>query len=213
MTSATTRFSAAMQALPLVAILRGLTPAEAPAVGDAIVDAGFRLLEVPLNSPRPLESIALLRQRFPQALVGAGTVLNAQQVREVHAAGGELIVAPNFNAEVIAEAARLGLVSLPGVMTPTEAFGALAAGATGLKLFPAELASPAVVKALLAVLPKGTPLMPVGGITPDNMEAWRAAGSAGFGIGSALYKPGKSPAAVREDALRFAAAFQRALRT
>lgn len=213
MSSATTRFSAAMQALPLVAILRGLTPAEAPAVGDAIVDAGFRLLEVPLNSPQPLESIALLRQRFPQALVGAGTVLNAQQVREVHAAGGELIVAPNFNAEVIAEAARLGLVSLPGVMTPTEAFGALAAGATGLKLFPAELASPAVVKALLAVLPKGTPLMPVGGITPDNMEAWRAAGSAGFGIGSALYKPGKSPAAVREDALRFAAAFQRALRT
>lgn len=202
-----------MQALPLVAILRGLTPAEAPAVGDAIVGAGFRLLEVPLNSPQPLESIALLRQRFPQALVGAGTVLNAQQVREVHAAGGELIVAPNFNAEVIAEAARRGLVSLPGVMTPTEAFGALAAGATGLKLFPAELASPAVVKALLAVLPKGTPLMPVGGITPDNMEAWRAAGSAGFGIGSALYKPGKSPAAVREDALRFAAAFQRALRT
>lgn len=213
MTSATTRFSAAMQALPLVAILRGLTPAEAPAVGDAIVDAGFRLLEVPLNSPQPLESIALMRQRFPQALVGAGTVLNAQQVREVHAAGGELIVAPNFNAEVIAEAARLGLVSLPGVMTPTEAFGALAAGATGLKLFPAELASPAVVKAMLAVLPKGTPLMPVGGITPDNMEAWRAAGSAGFGIGSALYKPGKSAAAVREDALRFVAAFHRALRT
>lgn len=207
MSTATTKFSAAMQALPLVAILRGLTPAEAPAVGDAIVESGFRLLEVPLNSPQPLESIALLRQRFPQALVGAGTVLGAQQVREVHAAGGELIVAPNFNAEVIAEAARLGLVSLPGVMTPTEAFGALAAGATGLKLFPAELASPAVVKALLAVLPKGTPLMPVGGITPDNMDSWRAAGAAGFGIGSALYKPGKSAAAVREDALRFAAAF------
>ena len=207
MSTPTTKFSAAMQALPLVAILRGLTPAEAPAVGDAIVESGFRLLEVPLNSPQPLESIALLRQRFPQALVGAGTVLGAQQVREVHAAGGELIVAPNFNAEVIAEAARLGLVSLPGVMTPTEAFGALAAGATGLKLFPAELASPAVVKALLAVLPKGTPLMPVGGITPDNMAAWRAAGAAGFGIGSALYKPGKSAAAVREDALRFAAAF------
>lgn len=207
MSTPTTKFSAALQALPLVAILRGLTPAEAPAVGDAIVESGFRLLEVPLNSPQPLESIALLRQRFPQALVGAGTVLGAQQVREVHAAGGELIVAPNFNAEVIAEAARLGLVSLPGVMTPTEAFGALAAGATGLKLFPAELASPAVVKALLAVLPKGTPLMPVGGITPDNMATWRAAGAAGFGIGSALYKPGKSAAAVREDALRFVAAF------
>ena len=199
-------FKAAIQQLPLIAILRGLTPAEAAAVGDAIVEPGFRLLEVPLNSPQPLESIALLRARFPQALVGAGTVLGAQQVREVHAAGGELIVSPNFNAEVIAEAARLGLVSLPGVMTPTEAFGALAAGATGLKLFPAELASPAVVKALLAVLPAGTPLMPVGGITPTNMAEWRAAGASGFGIGSALYKPGKQAFAVRADAERFVAA-------
>ncbi|CAN7334884.1 2-dehydro-3-deoxy-6-phosphogalactonate aldolase [Variovorax sp. LjRoot290] len=213
MTSPLDKFSAAMQQLPLVAILRGLTPAEAPEVGDAIVEAGFRLLEVPLNSPQPLESIALLRRRFPDALVGAGTVLDAQQVREVHAAGGELIVAPNFNAEVLAEAARLGLVSLPGVMTPTEAFGALAAGASGLKLFPAELASPAVVKALLAVLPKGTPLMPVGGITPGNMAAWREAGAAGFGIGSALYKPGKSAAAVREAALDFVAAFNGSRRT
>ena len=202
-------FKAAIQQLPLVAILRGLTPAEAHAVGDAIVEPGFRLLEVPLNSPEPLESIALLRARFPQALVGAGTVLSARQVRDVHAAGGQLIVSPNFNAEVIAEAARLGLVSLPGVMTPTEAFGALAAGASGLKLFPAELASPAVVKALLAVLPRGTPLMPVGGISPDNMGDWRAAGAAGFGIGSALYKPGKSAAAVREDALLFTAAWTR----
>jgi 2-dehydro-3-deoxyphosphogalactonate aldolase len=204
--TAFTKFAAAMQTLPLVAILRGLTPAEAPAVGDAVVEAGFGLLEVPLNSPEPLASIALLCRRFPQALVGAGTVLDVQQVREVHAAGGELIVSPNFNAEVIAEAARLGMVSLPGVMTPTEAFGALAAGASGLKLFPAELASPAVVRALLAVLPKGTPLMPVGGITPGNMRDWRSAGATGFGIGSALYKPGKSAAAVREDALLFAAA-------
>ena len=200
-------FHAAMRQLPLIAILRGLTPAEAPAIGDAIVGPGFRLLEVPLNSPEPLQSIALLRARFPQALVGAGTVLSARQVRDVHAAGGQLIVSPNFDAEVIAEAARLGLVSLPGVMTPTEAFGALAAGATGLKLFPAELASPAVVKALLAVLPKGTPLMPVGGIAPNNMAEWRAAGAAGFGIGSALYKPGKSADAVREDAQRFVAAW------
>lgn len=200
-------FHAAVRQLPLVAILRGLTPAEAPAVGDALVHAGFRLLEVPLNSPQPLESIALLRQRFPDALVGAGTVLTAQQVRDVHGAGGALIVAPNFNAEVVAEAARLGMVSLPGVATPTEAFGALAAGATGLKLFPAEAASPAVVKAWLAVLPKGTPLMPVGGITPANMAAWREAGATGFGIGSALYKPGKSADAVREDAQRFVAAW------
>jgi 2-dehydro-3-deoxyphosphogalactonate aldolase len=207
MTTPLDKFSAALRHLPLVAILRGLTPEEAPEVGDAIVSSGFRLLEVPLNSPRPLDSIALLRERFPEALVGAGTVLDARQVREVHAVGGQLIVSPNFNAEVIAESARLGLVSLPGVMTPTEAFGALAAGASGLKLFPAEMASPAVVKALLAVLPPGTPLMPVGGISPDNMDAWRAAGAAGFGIGSALYKPGKSAAAVREDALRFVAAF------
>ncbi|TSD59422.1 2-dehydro-3-deoxy-6-phosphogalactonate aldolase [Variovorax sp. KBS0712] len=207
MTTPLDKFNAAMQALPLVAILRGLSPAEASAVGDAIVEPGFRLLEVPLNSPQPLESIALMRQRFPNALVGAGTVLDAKQVREVHAAGGELIVSPNFNAEVIREAARLGMVCLPGVMTPTEAFGALAAGATGLKLFPAELASPAVVKALLAVLPAGTPVMPVGGIAPDNMGAWRAAGAAGFGIGSSLYKPGKTAAAVREDAQRFVAAW------
>jgi len=207
MTTPLDKFNAAMQALPLVAILRGLSPAEAADVGDAIVEPGFRLLEVPLNSPQPLESIARMRQRFPTALVGAGTVLDAKQVREVHAAGGELIVSPNFNAEVIREAARLGMACLPGVMTPTEAFGALAAGATGLKLFPAELASPAVVKALLAVLPAGTPVMPVGGIAPDNMGAWRAAGAAGFGIGSSLYKPGKTAAAVREDAQRFVAAW------
>ncbi|MET3373069.1 2-dehydro-3-deoxyphosphogalactonate aldolase [Variovorax boronicumulans] len=207
MTTPLDKFNAAMQALPLVAILRGLSPAEAADVGDAIVEPGFRLLEVPLNSPQPLESIALMRQRFPNALVGAGTVLDAKQVREVQAAGGELIVSPNFNAEVIREAARLGMACLPGVMTPTEAFGALAAGATGLKLFPAELASPAVVKALLAVLPAGTPVMPVGGIAPDNMGAWRAAGAAGFGIGSSLYKPGKTAAAVREDAQRFVAAW------
>ncbi|CAN5369278.1 2-dehydro-3-deoxy-6-phosphogalactonate aldolase [soil metagenome] len=199
-----------MRQLPLVAILRGLTPAEAADIGDALVQAGFELLEVPLNSPQPLESIALLRQRFPDALVGAGTVLDAQQVRAVHAAGGQLVVSPNFDAAVIAETARLGMVSLPGVMTPTEAFGALAAGATGLKLFPAELASPAVVKALLAVLPAGTPLMPVGGISPHNMQAWRDAGAAGFGIGSALYKPGKPASAVHADAACFVAAWHAA---
>ncbi|VWX62063.1 2-oxo-3-deoxygalactonate 6-phosphate aldolase [Burkholderiales bacterium 8X] len=202
------KFDAAMQQLPLVAILRGLTPDEAPAVGAAIVAAGFRLIEVPLNSPEPYRSIALLRRRFPEALVGAGTVLDVQQVRLVHAAGGELIVSPNFNAEVVAASARIGLVGLPGVMTPTEAFGALAAGATGLKLFPAELASPAVVKALLAVLPKGTPLMPVGGITPANMAGWIDAGAAGFGIGSALYKPGKSAQEVGVAAEDFVAAFR-----
>lgn len=205
-------FRDAMQALPLIAILRGLTPEEAPAIGDALAGAGFGLLEVPLNSPRPLESIALLRTRCPAALVGAGTVLDAQQVREVHAAGGQLVVAPNFDAAVVREAVRLGMLALPGVFTPTEAFAALAAGAHGLKLFPAEAASPAVVKALLAVLPAGTPVMPVGGITPESMAAWRQAGAAGFGIGSALYRPGKDAAAVREDALRFAAAHAGTLR-
>ena len=212
MTTPLDKFSAAMRDLPLVAILRGLSPAEAADVGDAIVEPGFRLLEVPLNSPQPLESIALMRKRFRQALVGAGTVLDVQQVRDVHAAGGELIVSPNFNAAVIAEAVKLGMVCLPGVMTPTEAFGALAAGATGLKLFPAELASPAVVKALLAVLPSGTPVMPVGGISPTNMTEWRAAGAAGFGIGSALYKPGKQASAVRDDARQFIAAWTGTIR-
>ncbi|RZM01394.1 MAG: 2-dehydro-3-deoxy-6-phosphogalactonate aldolase [Variovorax sp.] len=205
-------FEAALRQIPLVAILRGLTPAEAPAIGDALVEAGFRLLEVPLNSPDPLASIALLRARCAGALVGAGTVLTARQVGEVRDAGGELIVSPNFDAAVVAETKRLGLVSLPGVATPSEAFGALAAGANGLKLFPAEAASPAVVKAWLAVLPRGTPLMPVGGIAPRNMDAWRAAGATGFGIGSALYKPGKSAAAVAEDARAFVAAWHGATR-
>jgi 2-dehydro-3-deoxyphosphogalactonate aldolase len=204
------KFEAAMSDLPLVAILRGLTPAEAPAIGDVLVQAGFRLLEVPLNSPQPLDSIALLRKRFPQALVGAGTVLRAREVREVAAAGGELIVAPNFDPEVVAETTRLGLVSLPGVMTPSEAFGALDAGATGLKLFPAELASPAVVKALLAVLPPATKLMPVGGISAGNIPAWRAAGAAGFGLGSSLFRPGDDAASVRHKASVLVAAYRSA---
>lgn len=203
-----TRLAAALQQLPLIAILRGLTPAEAPPIGDAIVAAGFRMLEVPLNSPQPLESITLLAQAHADALVGAGTVLNAAQVRDVHAAGGQLIVSPNFDGDVVREAVRLGLICLPGIATPTEAFAALAAGAHGLKLFPAEMSSPAVLKALLAVLPAGTPMLPVGGITPNNMGAWRDAGARGFGIGSALYKPGKSADAVRQDAALFVAAYR-----
>ncbi len=200
------KFPGALQTLPLVAILRGITPGEALAVGGALSAAGWPLIEVPLNSPQPLQSIAALAAAFPQALVGAGTVLSAAQVREVHAAGGELIVAPNFNAEVVREAVRLGLVCLPGVMTPTEAFAALAAGASGLKLFPAEMASPAVVKALRAVLPAGSLLLPVGGITPANMAAYRRAGADGFGIGSALYQPGMGVAQVTENAMNFIAA-------
>ncbi len=201
------KFRAAMRELPLVAILRGLQPAEALAIGEALVEAGFRLIEVPLNSPQPLASIALLRRRFPQAMIGAGTVLTAADARDVAAAGGELVVAPNFDRDVVAETLRLGMTSLPGIMTPTEAFAALGAGAHGLKLFPAELASPAVVRALLAVLPNGTPLIPVGGIGADNLAVWRTAGAAGFGLGSSLYRPGDDAATVRVKAAAIVSAF------
>ena len=202
------KFQSAMRELPLVAILRGLKPAEASAIGTVLVEAGFRLIEVPLNSPQPLESVAFLKKQFPQALVGAGTVLKAQDVRAVAAAGGELIVAPNFNREVVALTVKLGLVSLPGILTPTEAFAALDAGAHGLKLFPSEIVSPAVVKALLAVLPEDTPIVPVGGIGADNMKAWREAGAAGFGLGSSLYKPGDDAATVAKKAAMIVAAWK-----
>ena len=207
------KFTTAFATMPLIAILRGLTPTEAPAIGQALTDGGFTLLEVPLNSPQPLDSIALLAQQHATSLVGAGTVLTPAQVRDVHAAGGQLIVSPNFNAEVVQEAVRLGMICLPGVITPSEAFGALAAGAHGLKIFPAELSSPAVVKALLAVLPAGTLLLPVGGITPTNMATWRAAGAQGFGIGSSLYKPGKNATTVLEDATEFVATSRGLART
>ncbi len=198
----------AMTQLPLIAILRGLTPAEAPAIGEALVGSGFAIIEVPLNSPDPLQSIAVLTARFPQALIGAGTVLNAQQVKDVHAAGGRLVVAPNFNPAVVAQALALGMVVLPGVATPTEAFAALDAGAHGLKLFPAEMVSPATVKALRAVLPLNAALVPVGGITPDNMAAYHAAGASGFGLGSALYAPGRSADQVRAAAQKFVQALR-----
>jgi 2-dehydro-3-deoxyphosphogalactonate aldolase len=200
----------AMAQLPLIAILRGLTPAEAPAIGQVLVDSGFAIIEVPLNSPEPLQSIATLTAQFPQRLIGAGTVLNAQQVNDVHAAGGRLVVAPNFNPAVLAQALALNMVVLPGVATPTEAFAALDAGAHGLKLFPAEMISPATVKALRAVLPKDAALMPVGGITPDNMAAYRKAGASGFGLGSALYAPGRSAELVYEKAAAFVRTWQAA---
>jgi 2-dehydro-3-deoxyphosphogalactonate aldolase len=202
------RFQAAMRELPLVAILRGLKPSEADAIGDVLFEAGFRLIEVPLNSPQPFDSIARLRERLPQAVVGAGTVLTAVDVRAVAAAGGELVVAPNFDRDVVVETVELGMASLPGIMTPTEAFAALAAGAHGLKLFPAELASPAVVKAMRAVLPKGTPLIPVGGIAADNLAGWHAAGAAGFGLGSSLYKPGDDATTVRKKAANIVSTFR-----
>lgn len=201
------KFASAMDTLPLVAILRGIRPVQAADVGSALVEAGFLLIEVPLNSPRPLQSIATLAGQFPQALVGAGTVLSVNDVREVHAAGGQLIVAPNFNAAVVQEAMRLGMVCLPGVLSATEAFAALAAGAAGLKLFPAEMIPPAAVKALRAVIATDVALLPVGGITAHNMAGYRAAGASGFGIGSALFKPGLDAAQVAANARDFAAAW------
>ncbi|MEO5670997.1 MAG: 2-dehydro-3-deoxy-6-phosphogalactonate aldolase [Ramlibacter sp.] len=199
-------FGAALQACPLVAILRGLPPADARAIGAALVESGWKLIEVPLNSPDPLRSIETLAKAFPGALVGAGTVLTPEQVRSVHDAGGRMVVAPNFNAGVVQEAVRLQMVCLPGVLTATEAFAALAAGATGLKLFPSEMIPPAAVKALRAVLPPEALLLPVGGITAANMASYRAAGANGFGIGSALYKPGATATGVQGSAQEFLAA-------
>ena len=206
------KFAHALRTLPLVGILRGLTPAEALPVGEALTSTGWTLIEVPLNSPQPLQSIEVMGGAFPNALVGAGTVLSPHDVRNVHAAGGRLVVSPNFNATVVQEAVRLGMVCLPGVMTATEAFAALDAGATGLKLFPSEMITPAVVKALRAVLDADTLLLPVGGITPDNMGAYRAAGASGFGIGSALYRPGMEVSMVRENAMNFIAAYEGTIR-
>jgi 2-dehydro-3-deoxyphosphogalactonate aldolase len=194
--------------LPLIAILRGLTPREAVAVGEAIADAGFRMLEVPLNSPDPLESIRLLHERLGgRCLIGAGTVMTPAQVDDIAAAGGKLIVMPHADTQVIAAAKRAGMVCTPGVATPTEAFAALAAGADALKIFPAEQVSPAVVKAWRAVLPRDLALLPVGGITPDNMQPYVVAGANGFGIGSALYAPGRDVADVGRRARAFAAAW------
>lgn len=182
-----------LDALPLIAILRGLTPDEAVAVGEAIVAAGFRCLEVPLNSPEPLESIRRLRRALDgRALVGAGTVLDAASARAVAGAGGQLVISPNTNIEVIRETRTLGLLSLPGFFTPSEAFAALDAGADALKLFPAEIAGPKGLKAVRAVLPAATRVYPVGGVDLAGMAAWLAAGASGFGIGSAVFKPGQS---------------------
>lgn len=201
------RYTAAFSACPLVAILRGLTPDAAPDVGEALVAAGFTLIEVPLNSPEPLRSIALLAEQLAgRALVGAGTVLTAAQVAAVAAAGGTLVVSPNTDAAVIRATVAAGLISLPGYQTPTEAFAALAAGATALKLFPADVATPAALKAHRAVLPPDTRVLAVGGVTPDSIAGWRQAGADGFGLGSSLYRPGKPAADVARDAATFVAA-------
>ena len=203
-----TDFAAAFAALPLIAILRGIQPDEVEGVGDALVDAGFTLIEVPLNSPDPFTSIARLAKRYgDHAVIGAGTVLTIDDVSRVADANGRMVISPNTNVGVITATVAAGMSSLPGYFTPSEAFAALDAGATALKLFPAEAATPGVIKAQRAVLPKHVPVLAVGGITPDNMGPWREAGAAGFGLGSAIYKPGMTAADVGDAARRFVAAW------
>jgi len=195
---------------PLIAIIRGVTPDEAEAIGEALFEGGIRIIEVPLNSPDPLKSIEQLAAKFGErALVGAGTVFTPANVEDVEAVGGRLIVSPHVSAAVIRAAAAANLVSCPGYFTPTEAFAALDAGATALKLFPAEGASPPVLKAQLAVIPKSVPIFVVGGISPDNMQPWRDAGASGFGLGSGLYKPGQSAAQTADKARAYVAGLRR----
>jgi len=203
------QFQQALAVLPLVAILRGITPDECDEVGAALAGGGFQLIEVPLNSPQPFSSIERMTAALPGALVGAGTVLTVAQVNDVHAAGGRLVVSPNFNADVVRAAVSKGMIALPGIVTPSEAFAALAAGAHGLKLFPAEMVPPAGLRAMRAVLPMSVPILPVGGISGLNMAEWHAAGASGFGIGSALYKPGKNAKAVASAAVAFVDAWRR----
>jgi 2-dehydro-3-deoxyphosphogalactonate aldolase len=200
----------ALERLPLVAILRGVRPEEAVAVGEALVERGFTLIEVPLNSPHPLQSIERLAAALGgAALIGAGTVLSPEAVADVRGAGGRLVVSPHGDTAVIRATKAAGLFSLPGVATPTEAFAALAAGADALKAFPAEALPPEALKAWRAVLPQDVVLMPVGSITPERIEPYWRAGARGFGLGSALYKPGDGPEAVARRAAAFREALER----
>lgn len=196
---------------PVCAILRGIRPDEAVAVSAALVEAGIRILEVPFNSPAPLESIAAMQQAFGDiALIGGGTVLSVEAVEELHAAGGRVMVTPNTNPAVIARGAALGLELLPGFMTPTEAFAAIAAGATRIKLFPAGRLGPAYVKAVKDVLPKQVGLWAVGGTGADTIGDWLAAGCEGIGVGGALYRPGDDAATVGRRGRELVAAWQAA---
>lgn len=202
----TEEFRQYLDVCPLVAIIRGVTPDEAEAIGAAIFDAGIRIIEVPLNSPDPLASIRRLVDRFgDHALIGAGTVLEPGKVAEVKAAGGRLIVSPSTNPAVIRATVAAGLIASPGYFTPSEAFTAIEAGAHTLKFFPAEAATPAVIKAQKAVLPKSVPLVVVGGVKPDTMRPWLEAGADGFGLGSGLYVPGQSPTVTGEKARTYVA--------
>jgi 2-dehydro-3-deoxyphosphogalactonate aldolase len=196
-----------LQQCPLIAILRGVPPDEVVAVGEALEREGVRIVEVPLNSPQPIDSVGRLARAFGERLlIGAGTVMTPAQVAEIANAGGRLIVTPHADAAVVRAAKQLGLLAVPGFFTPTEGFEMLAAGADALKLFPAEAASPAVLRALRAVLPMQTAVLPVGGIGASNLAEWHAAGAAGFGIGSAIYRPGDSPDTVAGKARRLVSA-------
>ncbi len=191
--------------MPIVPIVRGVTPKDAVAIAEALFAGGLLCVEVPLNSPDPFESITAMRAALgDRMLIGAGTVLTESAVADVAAAGGQFVVSPNTSTAVIEATKRAGMASLPGFFTPSEAFAALGAGADALKLFPAEAAGPATVKAILAVLPKGTPVMPVGGVSVASMPEWRAAGAAGFGIGGSIYRPGDTADIVLERARAFA---------
>jgi len=190
-----------LDACPIVAILRGVRPEEAEGVAAALLAEGLNIIEVPLNSPRPLESIRRLAAAFGErALIGAGTVTSEEEVAAIARAGARLMVSPHADPALVLAARARGLIACPGFFTPAEAFALLAAGADALKLFPAEAASPAVVRALLAVLPRGTAILPVGGMSAETIPAWKAAGAAGFGVGSSLYRPGDAPAVIGERA-------------
>jgi len=208
--SATQTFDRYFRHCPLVAIIRGVTPDESVQIGRALFDGGIRIIEVPLNSPEPFASIERIAADLgDSALVGAGTVIDPADVERVKAAGGRLVVSPNTKVEVIEATVAAGMVSSPGFFTPSEAFAALRAGAHALKLFPAEAASPKVVKSIRAVLPKDVPLLIVGGVTPESVPGWLDAGAGGFGLGGSLYEAGQSP----EDTLARARAFVKAVAT
>ncbi len=207
MTELTSIFRRHLNTCPVIAILRGITPEEIIPVGRALIACGIKIIEIPLNSPAPFESIRRLSaDAHSQAIIGAGTVLNVADVDAVKAAGGELVVSPNTNAAVIAATVAVGMISVPGYFTPTEAFAAIDAGAHAIKLFPAEAASPSVLKAQRAVLPGDFPVFIVGGVHGGDAAKWLSAGASGFGLGGALYRPGQSADDVHRAAKQFLAA-------